>query len=365
MCFIALYPFPEDGTAFHDESDFLSAEEDDAVNVLREDFIGERRQPFRPGGVFEQFVQSRLTVKIQVGVALDAGAGGVDLLFLLRQDVEFLYVHGGVEQSLGEEPVRRLPAFGYRFQFGVQLLKTVDDIFVSTAEQFAGHGKQNGIPSVDQLVYHIHERSLDIRASHRELPALLFVPDVRLTAVPDLAIYHFPFAFSAAFAAEHFAGQGIPLRVLAAFGDAFLPGVVVDGEVCRPEGLLANDGFVMSLDAVHSFFAAVHTGIEAVILVGLLKNGNASVGFVADHSEDNGTLPPAASRRWDSFLLQLTRDLRAGLALKNRCEYALYNFSLLLVDDHSAVNVFIAVGRCADHVGAVLETLLYAPFVVV
>ena len=122
---------------------------------------------------------------------------------------------------------------------------------------------------------------------------------------------------------------------------------------------------MMPLDAVHAPLAVVHMGIELIVLVGLLKNGNTRIGLVAYHSDDDRTLPFSATRRRYSFFLQHRGNLGAGFAFQNRCEYASYGFCLFLVDDHSAVNVFIAVSRSTYHIGAVLEALLNAPFVVV
>ena len=120
----------------------------------------------------------------------------------------------------------------------------------------------------------------------------------------------------------------------------------------------------MSLNAVHAPFAVVHTGIELIILICLLKYGDADVGLIAYHADDDRTLPFSAPCRRYSFRLQLTCDFRAGLAFHDRCKHTPYDLSLFHVDDHFAVHVFVAVGGSADHIGAVLKALLDAPFVV-
>ena len=120
----------------------------------------------------------------------------------------------------------------------------------------------------------------------------------------------------------------------------------------------------MPLNAVHTFLAVVHTGIELIVLVGLLKYGDADVGLIAYHADDDRTLPFTAPRRWYSFRLQLTCDFCAGLAFHDRGEHTPHDRSFFLVDNHFPIHVFVAVGGRADHIGAVLETLLDAPFVV-
>ena len=168
-----------------------------------------------------------------------------------------------------------------------------------------------------------------------------------------------------ALTADNPAGKAVAALILfAALDDAFFLAALCDQCVCRLKYLTAYDGFVMIGHRVPVFLAVIDVAVELRIGVGLLKNHIAGVFLVADHAAHCCRRPASSLFGGYAVCIQLVRNGVRAFAGKHLFKNPTYRLGLFRIYDHLLAIPIVAVGRIAEFEGAILESSLYGPFVI-
>lgn len=143
--------------------------------------------------------------------------------------------------------------------------------------------------------------------------------------------------------------------------NAFLGGIPCDYVVGSIKVLVTDDGFVMSLCEELVSFTIVPAAGKGIIGVGLLEDNIPGVLLILNHAVNSMACPSAAPLGGNAPGVQCLGNLRCTAAGEHLCEDPLHDLALLRIHHHLAVCIIVTVGRIGDLVGAIAETFLNTP----